>query len=102
MNAAVSGRAGIALLLDGERLFSFDVEEQDRLVQRRRSDLPYIFGGASDLRYPEDVTLEEARAGRPRGIKSSLGLDLPPILLSPQHSKASRTTVSVELYELCA
>jgi tetratricopeptide (TPR) repeat protein len=102
MDAAVSGRAGVGLLLDGERLLSFDVEEPERLVPRNRSDLNYIFGEASDLKFLEDVTHEEAQAALEREYNSSLGLDLCLVLLDPEHSDAVRTDVATELEDLLA
>ena len=50
MNAIISGRSGRALIVDGESLKSFDIDDPSMIVPRRKSELAYLFGEASDLR----------------------------------------------------
>jgi len=97
MNAVISGRVGVALLLDGERLSSFDIEEPDCTVPRNRHDLPFLLGESSDLRYLEDITHEQARAALEQEYNSTLALDLALILLDPEYSDPE---VATELDEL--
>jgi hypothetical protein len=58
MNAIVSGRSGRALIIEGEALKSVEIDEPSTLVPRKRSDLPYLFGDAADLRIVENTTTE--------------------------------------------
>ena len=99
MDAVISGRAGVALLLDGERLSTFNLEEPERLAPRNYFDVPYLFGESSDLKFLEDVTTEQARAALELEYKSSLALDLALILLDSDYSDPE---VAAELDELLA
>ena len=53
MNAVISGRSGLALVIDGEKLLSLDVDDLETLVPRSQSDLRFLLADANDL-----VTLE--------------------------------------------
>jgi hypothetical protein len=53
MNAVISGRAGLALLIEGESLMSLDVDDLETLVPRSHYDLRFLMADATDL-----VTLE--------------------------------------------
>jgi hypothetical protein len=63
MDAVVSGSAGVALLVDGDRLWSLrrTVAGVER-VERRASELRYLLGDARDLAFLEDS--DEAAALR--------------------------------------
>ncbi len=58
MEAVVSGRAGVALLLNGERVYSIHVDDPGQFVPRRSADLPYLLNDADDLRFLRDVGVE--------------------------------------------
>ena len=72
MNAVISGRAGRALVLDGELLTSIDVEDSSNRVPRRPSDLPYLFGESQDLRVIENSDIESIS----RELKADADLNL--------------------------
>jgi hypothetical protein len=76
MNAIVSGRSGRALILEGDSLRSFDLDDPSRTVPRRRSDLPYLFGEAADLRIIEDTTIESVECELRKDCNFTWALDL--------------------------
>ena len=82
MDAIISGRAGVAFLVDGEVLSSFDVEDPNTLLPRRPADLRLIFGEAPDIELFEDVDHAEASRQLERAFNCSSSLDLALILLA--------------------
>jgi len=56
MNAVISGRAGLALLIEGESMMSLDVDDLETLVPRSPHDLRFLLADADDL-----ITLENTR-----------------------------------------
>jgi len=76
MHAVISGRAGKALLLDGDSLKSFDADDPSKLVPRRQADLHYLFGESQDLRIIEDSDLESITREFKNDCDSNLALDL--------------------------
>jgi tetratricopeptide (TPR) repeat protein len=76
MDAVISGRAGKALLLDGDLLQSFDVDDPSRLVPRRQSDLPYLFGETQDLRVIENTDIESIKQELKHDCNFNWALDL--------------------------
>jgi len=76
MHAVISGRAGKALLLDGDSLESFDADDPSKLVPRRQADLHYLFGESQDLRIIEDSDLESITREFKNDCDSNLALDL--------------------------
>src|SRR6185503_4558589 len=76
MNALVSGRSGRVLILDGESLRSFDLDDPGNVVPRHPSDLPYLFGEAKDLRILENTTIEFAAQELERERNFTWALDL--------------------------
>ena len=55
MDAVVSGQARTALIIDNGNLLSFNLDSPENLIQRRESDIRYIFGEATDLRFIENT-----------------------------------------------
>ncbi|HEY0324191.1 MAG TPA: tetratricopeptide repeat protein [Pyrinomonadaceae bacterium] len=84
MDAVISGRAGRALLLDGKSLQSFDTDDPSKLVPRRQSDLPYLFGETQDLRIIENINLESARQELNHECNCNWSLDLTLISLDAE------------------
>jgi tetratricopeptide (TPR) repeat protein len=84
MDAVISGRAGKALLLDGDFLQSFDVDDPSRLVSRRQSDLPYLFGESQDLRVLENTDLESIRQELQHDCDCNWALDVTLISLDAE------------------
>jgi len=84
MNAIVSGRSARALILDGESLKSFDLDDPLKIVSRRRSDLPYLFGEAADLRILENTTIESVERELRMDCHFTWALDLTLISLDSE------------------
>jgi len=102
MDAVISGRAGTALLKDGNSLFSFDVDDMDRVVPRQQSDLPFLFGDANDLQFLENVDPAQARRQLELAHNNACALDLTLILLDAELSDEVRGEAAAELEALFA
>jgi len=76
MDALISGRAGLALLIDGDKMMSFKVGDTDTLVPRDPSDLNYLLGHAEDVQVLEDASQEEVARELELAHKSVCALDL--------------------------
>ena len=55
MQAVISGRAGAALLIDGEDWTSLHADDLAEAVPRNPGDFPFLFGDADDLQFLENV-----------------------------------------------
>src|ERR1044072_523117 len=102
MNAIVSGRSGRALILDGESLQSFDLDDADKMIVRHPSELPYLFGEAKDLRILEDTNVASVAQELERENNFTCALDLTLISLDPELADDIREEALVELEELFA
>jgi DNA-binding NtrC family response regulator len=100
MDAVISGRAGTALLVNGQTLLSFDVDEPDTLVPRAQSDLPYLFGDARDLQFLENISQEQVRKRLELEYNVIRALDLSLILMDATLSEGVREEAAAELEEL--
>ena len=100
MNAIVSGRSGRALLLDGEYLKSFDLDDPATIVPRHRSELPYIFGEAEDLRIIENTTVESVERELRTECHFTWALDLALISLDAELENDIRTDALEDLEQL--
>ena len=47
MEAVISGRAGIALVVDGDSLMSLDVEDLNKFIERTPADARFLIGEAA-------------------------------------------------------
>jgi hypothetical protein len=68
MDAMISGRTGVAVILEGKALKSFDVDAPGVLVPRREADIHFIFGDAKDIQIIENTNLDEAGKSLNRNI----------------------------------
>lgn len=59
MEALISGRAGLALVVDGGQFASIHAAEPERMVPRQPAEFRYLAGEARDFVPFEDVTHEE-------------------------------------------
>jgi hypothetical protein len=100
MNAIVSGRSGRALLLDGESLKSFELDDPSTIVPRRRSELPYLFGEAADLRILENTTIESVEHELRMDCHFTWALDLALISLDAELEDDIRTDALEDLEQL--
>jgi hypothetical protein len=102
MNAIVSGRSGRALIIEGDSLKSFDVDDPSKIVPRQKADLPYIFGDAADLRILENTSLESVKRELRNDRNFTCALDLALISLDAELPGEIRQEALVELDELLA
>jgi RNA polymerase sigma factor (sigma-70 family) len=100
MNAIISGRNAVALLLDGDQLKSLHADAIDTLVPRKPADLPFLVGDANDLQFLENVTPEEIAAHLKRAQDDDEALQLLLILLDPELSEGVRQEAAEALEEL--
>jgi tetratricopeptide (TPR) repeat protein len=100
MDAIISGRAGVAFLVEGEVLSSLDVEDPNTLLPRRPADLRLIFGEAPDIELFEDVDHAEASRQLERAFNCSSALDLALILFDPELTDDVRDDAARELERL--
>ncbi|HEV7398499.1 MAG TPA: tetratricopeptide repeat protein [Pyrinomonadaceae bacterium] len=84
MNALISGRAGRALMLDGDSLRSFDVDDPSQLVPRAPSDFAYLFGEMEDLCVLENTDVESVQLKLKHESDSALALELALISLDAE------------------
>jgi len=59
VDALISGRGGVALVVDGDRVGSIHAAEPDRLVPRRLGELRFLIGEGKDFVALENVSQEE-------------------------------------------
>ena len=59
MDAMISGRGGLALVVDGDRLASIHAAEPETMVPRHRSEVHFLLGEARDFVAVENVSREE-------------------------------------------
>ena len=97
MNAVISGRAGTALIVNGQTLLSFDVDEPETLVPRAQSDLPYLFGDARDLQFLQNTSQEQVKKQLEVEYNVTCALDLSLILMDASLSAGLREEAAVEL-----
>jgi tetratricopeptide (TPR) repeat protein len=102
MNAIVSGRSGRALIIEGEELKSVDIDEPFTFVSRKRSDLPYLFGDAADLRLLENTTTESVISLLTDDSNFTLALDLTLISLDGEVENDIRREALEGIEELFA
>ncbi len=102
MDAVISGRAGRALLLDGDSLKSFDVDDPSKLVPRRQSDVPYLFGETQDLRVLQNTDIESVQRELEHDSDCSCALDLTLISLDAELPDDIRQEALEGLDELLA
>jgi hypothetical protein len=100
MEAVVSGRAGVALLIDGPCLSSFYYDDPAVRVQRVPSDFRLLFGDATDLRFLENVTPASAAQELTKERNRATSLDMCLIALDPEFSARLRGEAIVELEAL--
>lgn len=102
MNALISGRSGRALLIEGDSLKSFEVDDPSILTSRQQADLPYLFGEGADLRTLEDTTIEGVEIELRHDCNFTWALDLTLISLDAELPKEIRKEAVENLEELLA
>jgi hypothetical protein len=99
MNAVVSGHSGFALLIEGDAFSSIQFGE-DEVRPRRPSDFRFLFNGARDLQFLEDVDLEAVRKRLDLESTRIDALHLALILLDRELAHDTRRTAAEELEEM--
>src|SRR2546421_8566114 len=84
MQAVISGNAGRALVLEGDSLKSFDVDEPSKTVPRTPADFAYLFGEMQDLRVVENTDIDSIRQELKYDSDSAVALDLALISLDAE------------------
>jgi tetratricopeptide (TPR) repeat protein len=102
MNAVISGQAGRALLVDGDSLQSFDVDDPSSLVPRVPADFVYIFGEMQDLRVIENTDIESVQRELKDDSDCALALELALISLDSELPDDIRQEAIAGLDELLA
>ncbi|HMH42643.1 MAG TPA: hypothetical protein VK557_04110, partial [Pyrinomonadaceae bacterium] len=100
MQAAISGIARKALIVDGESLKVFDVNEPTKLIDCRPSDVPYVFGEGRDVRFIENVNVESIAKELRSDSDLTLALDLTLISLDGELEEDIRKDAIRDLDEL--
>ncbi len=59
MDAMISGRGGLALVVEGDRLASIHASEPETMTPRHRNEVHFLLGEARDFVTVEDVSREE-------------------------------------------
>lgn len=100
MDAVISARAGVALLLDGDELSSIHADSIDERVPRRAADLHFLFGDVTDLEFIEDVDPVQTARQLERAVDSEEALHLVLMLLDPEMPVDIRQEAAEVLEEL--
>ena len=102
MNAVVSGRAAVAMLIDGEQLYSIHYDGPENRVERAVEDWHLLLGGVNDLEYLDACNEHETRDRLEDAVDRTEALDLVLYLFDRSFSDEIRRTASLELEELLA
>src|SRR6266480_3931726 len=102
MQAVISGISRKALVVDGDSLQAFDVDEPTKLINCHQSDLPFLFGEGRDLRFIEDADLESIGKELKSDSDLTLALDLTLISLDEELDEDIRKDAIQDLDELLA
>src|SRR6185369_15548322 len=102
MNAVISGRAGLALVIDRGRLMSLDVDDLGTLVPRSQSDLRFLLADATDLVALENTGREEIAQRLDLEHDIACALDMTLIAVDPDTSMELRAEAVAALDELLA
>jgi tetratricopeptide (TPR) repeat protein len=102
MNAVISGRAGLALVIEGEALLSLDVDDLKTLVPRHPSDLRFLLSDATDLVTLENTDRDEIAQRLDLEHAIACALDMTLIALDSGASIELRAEAAAALDELLA
>jgi CheY-like chemotaxis protein len=102
VDAVLSGHAGVALLLDGDKLSSLHFEDDGDALPRSPGEVHLLFAGAQDLEFLENVGMEEVRGHLDLAGTRIDALHLALNLLDPELSHETRRYAAEDLEELLA
>lgn len=86
MEAVISGRAGIAIVVDGDSLMSLDIENLNKFVERTAADLRFLIGEAVDCVSLENATQQQIAETLELEYNASSAIDMALIALDPETS----------------
>jgi hypothetical protein len=98
VNAVVSGRAGVGLLVDGDRLLSFGLGDQE-LLARTPQEYRALFGSARDVEFLIAIDSVAARRCLQLAVAREDALDLVLSLLDGELRDETRRAAALELDE---
>jgi tetratricopeptide (TPR) repeat protein len=99
VNAIISGSAGVAVVVDGKKLFSIDIDRLGDLVPRRADEVRFLFGDARDQWFVEKVSAGEARQLLEQEWDRAEALAVTLILLDSGLSEETRLQAAHDLEE---
>ncbi len=98
-NAIVSGRAGVAMLVDGPAISSFHANQSDP-VPRSADEFHLLFGMARDFEFLRKVSQKEVTERLSLAIRREQSLDCWQILLDAEYPTDIRSDAAADLAEL--
>lgn len=102
MDAAISGAAKIAWLVDKDGMFSIDLDAPGTIVSRRPSEFHVLLGAAHDLEFVADVDRDEVLRRLEAASRREDALRKALTLLDGLWSAKLRRQASVQLEDLLA
>jgi tetratricopeptide (TPR) repeat protein len=102
MDAVISGRAGLALLIDGESLMSIDVDDLETAVPRNQNDLRLLLADATDVVRLEETNRSQIAQRLDLEHNHACALDMTLIALDSKASMELRAEAIGALDELLA
>lgn len=90
MKAIISGQAGLAILMDGQSIYSIDVDSTDQLIKRDFWEVRHLLNEASDAYLLKNTTKERIVAELERAWRRDRALQLMLILLDPTNEQDLR------------
>jgi len=100
VNAVVSGQAGVALLVNGAELKSIHAGRSGEIVRRSPSEVRFLLGDAGDLKFLEDIEVEEVIRRLELASTQMDALHTALILLDGSLPPETRQIAAEELQEL--
>lgn len=100
MNAIVSGRAGMALVVAEDALFSIHRDRPGERIERREEDLHLLLDGIDDLQFLEDVGVREVKRFLDLATAQAEALHLALIALDSSLSIGTRSQATADLEKL--
>ncbi len=102
MDAMISGRGGLALVVEGDRLASIHAGEPQSTIPRHRNEVHFLLGEAQDFVAIENASREEVVRQLMLARDREEALQLALILLDPDLQSDIRQEAAGELEELFA
>lgn len=100
MNAIISGTAEIAIIIDGDNMWTLSANDKNPNRKVLPSDLHHIIGYAKDLRFLEDVEAKDIAKELHHALACEQALQLGLMLLDPTLSDSLREKTACVLEQL--